>query len=440
MSSADAPLTALSIAEAVAAIASGALTARALAEAQLARIAATDAAIQAWAALDPAHVRAEADRRDAAPARGALHGIGIGVKDIIATRALPTGYGSAAFAGHRVLRDADCIARLHDAGAYVFGKTVTTEVAFMHPGKTRNPWNPAHTPGGSSSGSAAAVAAGHVGGAIGTQTNGSVIRPAAYCGVVGYKPTLGAISYAGAHPFSHTLDTIGTFARTVGDAARVADAISLRPGTLAPRHGATAPRLALLPAFPWTPVADATRDALAAAVGKLERAGAAVQRVTLPAAWRDTPALLRTIMLAEAARHLAGLRARSASLLSTTLKAALDEGALIDAAHYDAALARRARMIDELAPLQDACDAFVTPAAPAAAPRGIGTTGDPSCCTLWSLLGAPAIALPMARDAAGLPLGLQLAGRPGDDARLLGVAAWCEAALPFDGWTGERRD
>ncbi len=195
----DAPFHALTLAAAVEAIAAGTLTARALAAAQLARIGATDGAIEAWAHLDPAHVAAKARRRDAAPTaeRGPLHGIGIGVKDIIGTADLPTELGTPIYAGRRPFHDAECVVRLTRAGAYVFGKTVTTEFAFMQPGKTRNPWNARHTPGGSSSGSAAAVAAGHVAGALGTQTNGSVIRPAAYCGVVGFKPTMGAIPFAG---------------------------------------------------------------------------------------------------------------------------------------------------------------------------------------------------------------------------------------------------
>ena len=178
MSSADLPLHRLTLRAAAAAIAKGTLTARALAEAQLTRIADTDARIGAWATLDAAHVRAEADRCDCADPAGALAGLGIGVKDIVHTRDLPTEMGSPAYSGHRPESDAACIARLCAAGGYVFGKTATTEFAFMHPGKTRNPWNAAHTPGGSSSGSAAAVAAGHVAGALGTQTNGSVIRPA----------------------------------------------------------------------------------------------------------------------------------------------------------------------------------------------------------------------------------------------------------------------
>lgn len=432
MSSADAPLYARSLRDATAAIARGTLTACTLAEAQLARIAATDARIEAWATLDPAHVRAEADRCDASALRGALAGIGIGVKDIIHTRDLPTGMGSPAFAGHRSDIDAACIARLRAAGGYVFGKTVTTEMAFMHPGKTRNPWNAAHSPGGSSSGSAAAVAAGHVAGALGTQTNGSVVRPAAYCGVVGYKPTVGAIPFDGANVFSATLDTLGTFTRSVRDAALLAGALA-PSGTLALDACTAPPRLAVLPQFPWSPVDAATGAALADAVRALEAGGARVTRVGLPPGWSDTPALLRTIMLAEAARHLDAVRKRSGMHFSTTLSDALDEGARIAAGDYRAALAQRTRMIAEAAAWLAAFDAIVTPSAPAPAPAGIDTTGDPSCCTLWSLLGAPALNLPIGVDASGLPLGLQLSAAQGQDARLLGVAAWCEAQIAFPG-------
>jgi Asp-tRNA(Asn)/Glu-tRNA(Gln) amidotransferase A subunit family amidase len=432
VSSADVPLHALSVADAVAAIARGSLAARALADAQLARVAATDSTIDAWATLDPPHVRAEASRFDAAPRRAALGGVGVGIKDIIHTRDLPTQMGSPAFDGHRSDTDAECVARLREAGAYVFGKTVTTELAFMHPSKTRNPWNAAHSPGGSSSGSAAAVAAGHVAAALGTQTNGSVVRPAAYCGVVGYKPSLGAISFAGASVFSETLDTIGTFTRSVADAALLAGALSAT-GTIAAAGAAASPRLAFLAQFPWSPVDAATEAALAAAMRALADGSASVERVTLPATWRDTPALLRTIMLAEAARNLDAARRRHGAHFSAKLNDALDEGAAIAPSAYQAALDRRTRMIDEAGQFLSVFDAIVTPSAPAAAPAGFDTTGDPSCCTLWSLLGAPALNLPIAVGAAGLPLGLQLAARPGDDARLLGVAAWCETQLPFPG-------
>lgn len=425
----------LGLADAAARIARGELAALDYARALLARVDATEAAIGAWACLERGHALREAARLDAlAPsARGALHGVPVGVKDIVATAALPTRMGSPAFDDHVPPADAACVTRLRDAGAYVFGKTVTTELAYMHPGRTRNPWHPSHTPGGSSQGSAAAVAAGHVPAALGTQTNGSVIRPAAYCGVVGFKPTLGAIPFDGVHLFSETLDTLGTFTRSVADAARLAGVLAA-PGTIdAGRAVPAAPRLAFLPSFPWTAVDGTAAAALDAAAARLRAAGADVVPVALPDALHDAVGVHRTIMLAEAARNLAPLRRRADALLSATLRAALDEGARIGTAEAARAAAARRAMIAAGSDWLVRYDALLVPPAPAAAPQGLAGTGDPSCCTLASLLGAPAIVLPVARDAGGLPLGLQLVAAPGRDAAVLDVAAWCEARLPFTG-------
>src|SRR5438067_5209400 len=299
------PLHALSLTAAAMAIAERSIRARRLADAQLARIDATDAAIEAWASLDRAHVRAEADRCDVSALSGPLAGIGIGIKDIIATRGIATGMGSPIFASHVPDVDAACIERLIAAGGYVFGKTVTTEFAFFHPGRTRNPWNPARTPGGSSSGSAAAVAAGQVCGALGTQTNGSIIRPAAYCGVVGFKPTVGAIPFAGVNVFSDTFDTLGTLTRTTADAARVAGPLSERgciPTGIAKLE--RAPRFAYLPSFPWTTIEREVEIALDDSMNRLGEHGAHVERIALPAEWRPACAIHRTIALFEAARNL----------------------------------------------------------------------------------------------------------------------------------------
>jgi amidase len=419
------------------AIAGGTLTARTLADAELARVDATDAAIEAWAHLDPGHVRAEADRCDEQQAskHGPLFGIGIGVKDIVATADLPTQMGSPVYAGNRPRQDAECIARLKRAGGYVFGKAVTTAFAFLDPGKTKNPWNARHTPGGSSSGPAAAVAAGHVTGAIGTQTNGSVIRPAAYCGVVGYKPTKDAIPFAGVHVFSETLDQLGTFTRNVADAAYLASALAgARRVAPAPAPLRKPPRLAYLDGFPWTSEVDCDADdTLDAASTRLRQHGAEVVAVGFPAPWREAHLVHRTIMLFEAATHLAELQDRERARLSPKLNAALDEGRRTARADYDAAMARREAAVASFTAWFDGYDAVIAPPAPGPAPAGLGTTGDPSCCTLWSLVGFPALALPIGFAGNGLPFGMQLATPAGDDDQLLAVAAWCEACLPFKG-------
>jgi Asp-tRNA(Asn)/Glu-tRNA(Gln) amidotransferase A subunit family amidase len=428
------PLHALSLTAAANAIAERRITARRLADAQIARIDATDAAIEAWASLDRTHVRAEADRCDVSASGGPLAGIGIGIKDIIATRGIATRMGSPIFATHVPDIDATCIKRLLAAGGYVFGKTVTTEFAFFHPGRTRNPWNAAHTPGGSSSGSAAAVAAGQVCGALGTQTNGSIIRPAAYCGIVGFKPTAGAISSAGVNIFSDTFDTLGTLTRTTADAARLAGPLSDRgciPTGIAKLE--RAPRLAYLPSFPWTTIEREVETALDDAVNRLAEHGAHVERIALSAELHSTCAIHRTIAFFEAARNLGALQRSDRARMSSTLNAALDEGRAITERVYRDALAQRARTIDALAEWLAGFDAVVTPPAPSAAPLGIESTGDPSCCTLFSLVGFPAIALPIGRNDAGLPLGMQLAARPRDDGHLLSVASWCEEHLPFVG-------
>jgi Asp-tRNA(Asn)/Glu-tRNA(Gln) amidotransferase A subunit family amidase len=345
---------------------------------------------------------------------------------------LPTTMGSPIFADYRPLADATCVARLKASGAFVFGKTVTTPFAFMDPGKTRNPWDPAHTPGGSSSGSAAAVAVGHVTAAIGTQTNGSIIRPAAYCGVVGFKPTLHAIPTVGVYAFSESFDTVGTFTRTVEDAARLAGAMA-DPGRISARLTLLSkiPRFAYIGDFPWT-VQDCDADAVVEAAVTQLRTRADVVPVDIPSEWHQARGLHRTIMLFEAARNLSDLHLRERARLPPALVAALDEGRTIDTNTYEAARVQREWAIAFFTQWLDGFDAVLAPSAPGSAPRGLSTTGDPSCCSLWSLLGFPAISLPVGL-VQRMPIGLQLAAPQHCDDHLLAVAAWCGARLSFRG-------
>ena len=420
------------IGEARAAIEAGTLTALELAEAQLARIAATDGAIGAWESFDASYVKDQARRADRAGCPGSLGGIGIGVKDIIATADHPTSAGTPIYADHRPSDDATCVTRLRASGAFVFGKTVTTPLAYMDPSRTRNPWNSAYSPGGSSSGSAAAVAAGHVLATIGTQTNGSIIRPAAYCGVVGYKPTVGVISIAGVHPFAPTFDTVGTFARTVADVGRVASALT-DPGRIAahvvlPEHR---PRFAWLKKFPWVEPDYETLRALAHALDAL-RDAAEIVPIAIPSAWKDAKATHRTLMLKEGSEVLGVLQAKERDRLTPAINAAIDDGHAISSETHRDAIVARERAIAFFTGWLDEYDAVLAPSAPGTAPRGLDTTGDPSCCSLWSLLGFPAISIP-AGLVDGLPIGLQLAAPQGRDDSLLAAAAWCEERIAFQG-------
>jgi Asp-tRNA(Asn)/Glu-tRNA(Gln) amidotransferase A subunit family amidase len=423
------------LSETVEALRAGRLTARAYAQTWLARIAQHEERVRAWVEFDAGRARELAQVCDtvraAGRASGALHGVPIGVKDILATAGLPTRMGSPLYANHQPERDAAVVQRLQAAGAYVMGKTVTTEFAFMHPGVTCNPWNVAHTPGGSSSGSAAAVAAGFVPIALGTQTNGSVIRPAAYCGVVGYKPTFGTVPSAGCFVFSATLDQIGVFARRVDDAAYFA-AVLMDDQSVSAPHAVASPRLAYLAHFPWNEVRPPIAARHETINTRLRAAGAHVETIVLPAAFESARRVHRTIMMHEAAREHMTPRLHSRAQLSPELREGLDEGAAISSEDYQAALAARAALMEQAQDLLSGFDAVLSPAAPGPAPAGLDATGDPSFATLWSLLGVPAITIPAACSTDALPLGLQLAAGAGADVRWLGVAQWFERALAFD--------
>jgi Asp-tRNA(Asn)/Glu-tRNA(Gln) amidotransferase A subunit family amidase len=438
----------LGLREAVERIRTGALTSEDYTTALLERIVQCEPRIRAFAWLDRAAALEKArvaDRWHAAGDQlGLLHGIPVGIKDIIATAGIPTEMGSALFAGRVPKESAAVVRRLETEGGFVFGKTVTAELAYFHPGATRNPWNSAHTSGGSSMGSAAVVAAGMAPLALGTQTNGSVIRPAAFCGCVGYKPSAGLLGRSGIQPFSPTLDQVGVFTRSVEDAALAAaalighdpddvasDAEACARARVWPLAPSAPPRLAVVRSPVWELAEPAQQQAFATAVARLRAAGASVEEVELPEAFDAAHAVQRTIMYAEGTRTLGALQAKHRAALSEPLNRLIDEGRAIADATLAAALAERHTLQNEFARFLAGYDAIVTPPARGEAPAIREHTGDPTFCTIWTLVAAPALTLPAVPGPQGLPLGLQVVGALHDDAQLLGTARWIEQALDW---------
>ena len=390
------------------------------------RIAAREADVQAWVDWDPELALAEARERDAEPARGPLHGLPVGVKDLIDTGDRPTQHGSPIFAGHRPAADAACVAALRAAGAVVLGKTTTTEFAAYEPSPTTNPHHPGHTPGGSSSGSAAAVADGMVPVALGTQTAGSVVRPAAFCGVFGFKPTFGLVDRRGVGAQAPSLDTVGWFARSADDLALLLD-------VLAPDLAGDPPparRVAVM----HTPHDDeASADVHAAlAAARAPLAGLEVTDTRWPAAFEGLTAAQMDVQAREAALVLGPLREQHSALMSASLLALLEEGDAVAPSAYAAALARAREAWAAIPEAFGGADALLVPAVTDEAPRGLSSTGDPLFCRAWTLLGVPAVAVPAGRGAHGLPIGVQLVGRPGADRALIGLAGRLHAALAPD--------
>jgi Asp-tRNA(Asn)/Glu-tRNA(Gln) amidotransferase A subunit family amidase len=414
---------ALGVAAAAAEIAAGRLTAEALTESCLARITAREAIVGAWEFLDPAQARAQARALDRGPRRGPLHGIPVGIKDIIDTADMPTGCGSPIYRGRRPAWDAACVALLRAAGAVILGKTVTTEFAYFQPGKTANPHDPRHTPGGSSSGSAAAVADRMAPAALGTQTAGSVIRPASFCGVIGYKPSFGDFSLAGIKPFSPSLDTLGVFARHVEDLPLLRTAL-LGIAETVPQPAP--PRIGLCRTAHWPLAEAAARDAVEQAATRLSAAGATVAETS---GFDDFAALTdaqKTIMAFEAARAYAAERSGHGAELSAKLRELLAAGIACPLADYRRALdlaedARR-KLDDSFRQV----DLLLAPSAVGEAPEGRDATGDPIFNRAWTLLHVPAITLPLFAGPRRLPVGIQLIGRRGHDAGLIAAAAWIE--------------
>lgn len=410
--------------EARAAMAEGRITAREYAEALCERNRERDGGIGVWAHFDAAAFVAAAD----GAGEGALGGLAVGVKDILDTHDMPTECGSRLLAGRRPMQDAAAVAAVRGAGGVVMGKTVTTEFAYFTPGRTRNPHDPGRTPGGSSSGSAAAVAAGIVPLAIGTQTAGSIIRPAAFCGVVGFKPSFGRISRAGVQPFAESLDTVGGFARSVADVWLLVEVMAgeARPAPLEPvRPG----RIGLCRTPQWQDAAPESRAAVEAAAEAFARAGATVREVRLADVGADLQQVQREIMAHEAARVFAHFRRVARDGLSEALNALLASGEAIAPAAYRARLAEAARARAAAAEVFAEAEVILTPSAVGEAPAGLEATGDPVFNRAWTMIGGPAVHLPTGRGPAGLPVGVQLVAAPGADARLAAAALWAERVL-----------
>ncbi|HUI18522.1 MAG TPA: amidase [Alphaproteobacteria bacterium] len=421
-------LNELGAAEAARRLARGEITAAALVEACLARIAEREAIVGAWQFLDRDAARAAALECDRKRARGPLAGVPVAIKDVFDTADMPSEYGSPIYAGHRPARDAAAVARLRRAGAVILGKTVTTEFAYFTPGKTRNPHAPAHTPGGSSSGSAAAVADFMAPLALGTQTAGSVIRPAAFCGVVGFKPSHGAIDIGGVKPFAPSLDTVGGFARALEDIELLRRVLTGADPASPELVSERPKRIGLCRSEYWPKAEAGTAAAIERAVRCFGDNGVEIAELELPDTCRGLNEVQQTVMAFEARLSYGAEWRDHHDQLSPKLAELLDGAQGIPERHYEAALSRAAAARASLEQLFATMDAILTPSAAGEAPAGMAT-GDPVFNRQWTLLHLPCVTLPVLKGASGLPLGVQLVGRFQRDEELLAQARWLEAEL-----------
>ncbi len=413
----------LTATEAARRIAAGTLRPEALMEACLDRVAAREGTVRAFAWLDAALAR-----RSAAAARpGPLHGLPVGVKDVIDTADMPTQMNSPVWAGWRPRADAACVIATRAAGGVVMGKTVTTEFATRHPGPTANPHGTGRTPGGSSSGSAAGVADFFFPLAFGTQTAGSIIRPAAYCGAVGYKPSYGTISRMGMKIMSDSLDTMGVMARSVEDCALFAGAISDRE--LSAPHPATAPRIGICRSPSWSAAAPETQALLERAAGVLVKAGAVVSDRELPADFAELTEAHPVVMNAESAWSIGWELDTAPAQVTPVLRERMAWGRAQGAEQLDRARSVFARTQVAFPAAMEGLDILVTPSAPGEAPEGLGWTGDPAFNFLWTSLHVPCVTVPAGTGPNGMPLGIQIVGRKGEDRAVLAWAGWVARAL-----------
>ena len=435
----------LTATEAAARIARRGITSVELVTAGLARIEAREPEVQAWVHLDPEHALKQARAADAAQAAGTplgpLHGIPVGIKDIIDTGDMPTQHGSPHYTGHRPEHDASCIETLKAAGAVIMGKTVTTELATLTPNKTRNPHNPKHTPGGSSSGSAAAVACGMVPLALGTQTGGSVVRPGSFCGVHALKPTLGLISRTGVYMQAHTLDTVGVYARSLADIALITNTLDTCDPTdpvSYPRSASTVlkaatsaetiskpPRIGFLKTPAWPQAEPGAKAAIEALAGRL---GEGCSKIELPRAFDDVIEDHKAVQVVENDFHFNPLMEKNAELISPGLRERIAAGTTMQPRRYLTALHRRDQHYAMVNDALGKVDALLCLSSTGPAPASLENTGNPVFNGLWTFLGVPTVSLPLL-SVDGMPCGVTLVGRRRDEPRLLAIAKWVEDAV-----------
>ena len=423
------PANELTALDAIESIRAGTLTSAELVEACLERIAAREETVGAWEWLDPDQARAAARRADAEPAKGPLHGLPVAVKDIFDTADMPTAYGSPIYAGHQPAADASSVSLARSAGAVMLGKTVSTEFAYFEPGKTANPHNPAHTPGGSSSGSSAAVADFMAPLAFGSQTVGSIIRPASYCGIAGYKPSYGLINRTGMRPLAETFDTPGVLARTAADAAFFVSVLSGRPGLRLDDPLPAAPAIGLCRTHEWSHADTQGTAALERAAELAEEAGARIREIELPESFAAIGNAQGTIVDFEASRAAAYELAVHPDRLSDLFRKRAEAGRATASEQYDAACDAVSDAQAQLPAIMDDVDALLCPSAPGEAPEGLGSTGNPVFNRLATALRAPAVNVPGLSGQSGLPIGVQIVGRSRDDKRTLAVADWLQNVL-----------
>lgn len=405
-------------------IRSGETTASAVMAAHLDRIAARETSVGAFAYLDAEHAMERARAADHQPAKGLLHGVPFAIKDIIDTDDMPTGCGSDLFANRQPKRNAACVQTLLNAGAIPIGKTVTTEFAYFRPGKTANPHNLRHTPGGSSSGSAAAVADFMVPIAFGSQTAASLVRPAAFCGVCAFKPTIGAFELNGVLPLASSLDTLGLLARHPEDFGLARAVLTRTALPASSDFSDVMPRICLMRGPHWQDGSVEMRDVVMRALRILSDSGAETGEIVHPPLFSELTEAHRSVMAYETARIHARLYDANRTAISDQFAQLIEAGRKVTDERYRAALATRDRAKAMVELMFTECDALLVPSAPGEAPEGLGSTGNPLFSRMWTLLQLPSVALPLGVGPHGLPLGVQLVGKPNGDGKLLAIADW----------------